>query len=62
MQDFVNKSFRSKKFRDTDELLADWVKLVSRCCRLGIYFRKTKIPRPSEWLITKRKRIALLPV
>jgi len=37
MQDFVNNHFAQKKFRDTDELLADWVKLVSRASLVSIF-------------------------
>ncbi len=37
MQDFVRDNFAQKKFRDTDELLADWVKLVSRTSLVSIF-------------------------
>ncbi len=37
MQDFVRDNFAQKKFRDTDELLADWVKLVSRASLVSIF-------------------------
>ena len=37
MQAFVEESFAKKKFRDTDELLADWVKLVSRASLVSIF-------------------------
>jgi len=37
MQAFVEESFAKKKFRDTDDLLADWVKLVSRASLVSIF-------------------------